>query len=100
MLAREFVSEGHSKHLLNDAFLDALALFPANIRAAYPFQHELRETLQLLALWTRDHHTQWPAPWYSGQGFENHKTPEEVATAENWLRDELAFRIGRARDGG
>ena len=100
LLARNLASEGHAKHLLNDAFLDALADFPTNLRSEYEFRQELKETLELLALWTSEHHVTWPEPWYSGQGFEDRKSPDEVATAEAWLRDAIASRTGGASDRG
>ena len=99
-LARDLVSEGHSKHLLNDAFLNALASYPANLRTQYEFQQELGETLQLLALWTSEHHLSWPEPWYSGQGFEDHKTPEEIANAETWLQHAISSRMDGVEDDG
>jgi hypothetical protein len=99
-LARDFVAEGHPKQTLNDAFLNALVSFPANLRTRHQFQQELGETLELLTLWTSKHHRSWPEPWYSGQGFEEHKSPDEIAIAETWLKHAITSRMNGTSDGG
>ncbi len=105
MLARDFVTEGVSKNELNDAFIHACAEFPANSNQDYPFAKELGETLELLALWTSEYHPEWPAPWYSGQGFEQYKTKQAIVESNAWLLSAIAaaklgqrtYRVGPKR---
>ena len=90
MLARQFVTEGLPKKEINDALIHACADFPANSNPNDPFAEELYATLELLALWTSEFHPEWPAPWYSGWGFEQHKPEQTIADSNAWLHAAIA----------
>lgn len=90
--ARRLAGEGIEKKVLHRVFLIELLRFKYSNLVEYRYADELRETLELLVLWTSVFHPQFPEGWISGWPYKVEDGAKDSATvklAEAWLSSVL-----------